>query len=72
MEKLNLRSLSIKSFVTSLDQGNRSLVLGGLGTGAGCVGVSAPGCNDPTRTFCQQYSLDGGPLCVESHTCPPG
>ena len=71
-KKLNMSSLKVTSFVTSMEQDKRSAVRGGLGSGAGCVPVThGPGCNAPTGTFCEQYSLDGGVQCVESHTCPP-
>lgn len=68
-KKLNLDALTLESFVTTTAQ-----VRGGLGSNvAGCQFVTdpSPGCNNPTGTFCQQYSLDGGVACVESHTCPP-
>ena len=71
-KKLNMHSLKVTSFVTSMDQAKKSGVRGGLGSGPGCIPVThGPGCTAPTGTFCEQYSLNGGVHCVESHTCPP-
>ena len=72
-KKLNMSSLKVESFVTSMGQTKRSGVRGGLGSGAGCIPVTSPSpaCGAPTGTFCEEYSLNGAPHCVESQTCPP-